>query len=57
MPAVGANTALVKTVPATVANGVLNITFTSTVDYAKVSAIQVISSTAANQAPVVGAGS
>ena len=55
--AVGTNTALVKTVTTTVANGVLNITFTSTVDYAKVSAIQVTLSTVANQAPVVGAGS
>jgi hypothetical protein len=54
---VGANTALVRTVPATVANGVLKITFTSTVDHAKVSAIQVTLSTGANQPPVVAAGS
>jgi hypothetical protein len=54
---VGANTALVRTVPATVANGVLKITFTSTVDHAKVSAIQVTLSTGSNQPPVVAAGS
>src|SRR5580704_5651727 len=54
---VGANTALVRSVPATVANKVLKIAFTSTVDYAKVSAIQITSSTGVNQAPVVGAGS
>jgi hypothetical protein len=52
---VGANTALVRTVAATVTDGVLTIAFTSTVDNAKVSAIQVTS--AGNQAPVVSAGS
>jgi hypothetical protein len=54
--AVGANAALVRTVQTTVANGMLTITFVTTVNNAKVSAIQVSPFTAVNQAPVVSAG-
>ncbi|HZT78163.1 MAG TPA: malectin domain-containing carbohydrate-binding protein [Vicinamibacterales bacterium] len=54
--AVGANTALVRSVTTTVSDGVLNLNFISTVDNAKVSAIRVTAGWPANQPPVVSAG-
>jgi hypothetical protein len=52
----GATTALIRTVPATVTDGVLNINFVSTVDNAKVAAIRIIPGSTTNQPPTVNAG-
>ncbi len=54
--AVGANAALVRTVTTTVNDGVLNINFLTSVDNAKVSAIQVTPTSVTNQPPTVNAG-
>jgi hypothetical protein len=53
---VGANTALVRTVPTTVSDGVLNVSFVSGVNNAKVSAIQITPTSTTNQQPTVNAG-
>jgi hypothetical protein len=54
--AVGANTALVRTVTTTVNDGVLNINFVSVTDNAKISAIEVTPTSTTNTAPTVNAG-
>lgn len=53
---VGANTALSRTVQTSVTDGVLNLSFISVIDNAKVSAIEVNPSSSTNQAPRANAG-
>ena len=52
---VGANTALIRTIPVSVSDGVLNLGFLAEVNNAKVSAIEIIPGEAGNQAPTTTA--